>query len=161
MTLGLPLCAALIASTLHPAQTDPNPAARLPVTRSPVRDQPPAEVQLQMERFFLQLQNGEIKSAYESLLAGTDLQDRQTQLAELIEKTSAAIQEIGPMTGHELFDSRAAGSRLIAVTYFSFHDKKPLRWRFVFYAAQPDAWRLINHTVDDLIGEAFLLERDR
>lgn len=157
-TLPCGLAALLFLIPLAFAQNDPG--GRLAVTRNPIRDQPPPEVQLQMERFFLQLQNNEAKAAYESLLAGTELEDRQTQLNELIEKTTNAIKEIGPMTGHELFDSRAAGSRLIAVTYFSFHDKKPLRWRFVFYAAQPDTWRLINHSVDDLIGEAFLLERN-
>ncbi|GAB4246145.1 MAG: hypothetical protein OHK005_11880 [Candidatus Methylacidiphilales bacterium] len=156
--LGVVVCLASALSVS--AQTDPQNSGRLAITRSPIRDQPPPEIQLQMERFFLQLQNGEIQPAYEALLTGTDLEDRQAQLTELIEKTGAVMKEIGPMTGHELFDSRAAGSRLMAVTYFSFHQKKPLRWRFVFYAAQPDTWRLINHTVDDLIGEAFLLEQN-
>jgi hypothetical protein len=154
----------LAASALGQLEMEPDvvaPAApnRLNIPRTPVKDPPPPDVQVQMEKFFLSLQNNQTKEAYEALLTGSDLENKQLQLNELIEKTTRAIQEIGPMTAYELLDSRIAGTRLVSVTYFSYHDKKPLRWRFIFYASLPDQWRLINHSVDDLISEAFLRDR--
>lgn len=116
--------------------------------------QPPAPVQLRMEKFFLSIQNKQIQEAYNTLLADSELDSKEEQVRDLITKTSNVLAEIGPLTSYELYDNRTAGSRMIALIYFSYQSKKPLRWRFVFYAATPEQWRVINLSVDDLVAES-------
>jgi len=124
--------------------------------RDPIATQPPTPVQLRMEKFFLSIQNKQIQDAYSTLLADSELESKEVQIKDLITKTSNVLAEIGPVTYWEIYDNRNAGSRMMALTYFSYQDKKPLRWRFIFYAPTPEKWRVINLSVDDLVAESFL-----
>jgi len=145
---------ALPCAVTAQSQNPANKANLLP--RDASAKQPPASVQLRMEKFFLSIQNKQIQEAYTTLLSDSQLESKEEQVKELITKTSNVLAEIGPVTYWEIYDNRTAGSRMISLIYFSYQDKKPLRWRFIFYASTPDQWRVINLSVDDLVAESFL-----
>lgn len=151
--LGLLLAGAFCLAPMASAQSSISAKNNL-IPREASNKQPPAPVQLRMEKFFLAIQNKQIQEGYNTLLADSELDSKEEQVRDLISKTSNVLAEIGPLTSYELYDNRSAGSRMIALIYFSYQAKKPLRWRFVFYAATPEQWRVINLSVDDLVAES-------
>jgi hypothetical protein len=111
----------------------------------------PAQVAAQ---FFASLREGEIEQAYTALTKGSKIGDRPEELRLLKQKTKEAIEVFGVISGYELVENKAVGTRLIRSTYISLGKEFPLRWRFYFYKAD-SVWRLVDLRVDDKLTGIF------
>ncbi len=156
LALALP-CAAQAQSQSNLTPTPPN-GRLMPLAKNRSLEQPPPAVQVIVEKFFLGIQAGKVDESFKELFATSKLEDKQTQLTELVFKTEGVIKEIGQANGYELINNESISSRLLVLHYFTYHPDKPLRWRIIFYAGKPDEWRVINLTVDDLVSESALSE---
>jgi hypothetical protein len=153
----LVLTAPLAAQTQN-LTPEPSNGRLMPLAKNRSLEPPPPAVQMKVEKFFLGIQEGKIDDSFTDLFAGSKLTEKQDQLDNLVTKTKGVIKEIGPANGYELINNESISSRLLVLSYFSYHPEKPLRWRIIFYAGKPDEWRVINLTVDDLVSESALSE---
>lgn len=126
-------------------------------TQTPARE---ADTQLpqvpvaMLERFFALLSAGKLDQAYENLAKIIHIPGRPESAKEFKERTQAAIDNFGPVTGYEVVDSMALGKSLFRQTCVSLNEDSPLRWRFYFYRTGTD-WKLIDLRVDDGIVDLF------
>lgn len=157
---SLAIITALLAGAIFAAHAEVQPRQTPPslLPREPSTEAPPSDIQLRVERFFIALQNKEILAAFDDLLRGSEFSDQKELVEGFVQDTRKAIELYGDFVGHELFDNRPIGARLILLTYFSHLRKKPLRWRFVFYSPTGSEWSIINLRVDDLLDESILAE---
>lgn len=136
-----------------------NEAAAFLVPKERKYSDVPPDVQLQVERFFLTIQQKQVDKAFDDLLKDNDRLKRKYNVSEFVSKTKQALELYGDMSGYELFDSRLVSSRIVVLTYFIYLDAIPLRWKLVYYTpGRSDQWRLINLRVDDLLDESLLME---
>jgi len=104
--------------------------------------------------FFGALKAGRVDEAYDGLVKGTVIADRQKDVVALKAKTTEAIEGYGKIGGYELADERWVGNSLMRRTCISLGEVLPLRWRFYFYKAGAD-WKLVDLRVDDALVELF------
>lgn len=119
--------------------------------RVPNPVQPPAELRMPVEKFFLGLKSGESRKAYEDLVANTNLAERE-ELKVLINKTDQALALYGKVTSFEVYDNYSVGANLTVLTYLTHHQFQPLRWRLVYYRPEK-TWGLIDVRVDDQLED--------
>ncbi|HSI82151.1 MAG: hypothetical protein ACAI35_00650 [Candidatus Methylacidiphilales bacterium] len=112
---------------------------------------PPPEVAESINGFFAELKNGAAEKAYDVLLANTRIKERRDQVQALVSRTGQAMGLYGRVQNAEMYDNRRLGTRLIVLTYLSYSEIQPLRWRFVYY--KPGAtWIMINLDCDDKLS---------
>lgn len=159
--LTFPLLAA--SDSTAPA-TQPPPLVKLRDTvnlvlpRNPSNRPPPMIILQPVEKFFTTLQKNDVDGAFKDLLADADELRRKYDTNDFIERTKSAALMYGPISGFELYDNHAVGTRIIYLTYFVYHKAVPLRWRLVFYSADGASYKLINLSVDDLLDQSILTE---
>lgn len=107
-----------------------------------------------LERFFASLRDGRIDEAYNELAADSVFAAAPENFEELKERTRVAIDNFGPVLGHEVVAGARIGDRLFRQTCISLNEDLPLRWRFYFYRPG-DKWKIIDMRVDDGIVELF------
>lgn len=151
--LIMPLSAQEIEGPITPADT-----THLVLPRNPTNRQPPMEINLAIEKFFVSLQREKIDEAFTELLSNSHHVQKKYNVEEFINKTKQALTVYGKLNGYELYDNRAIGSRVLYLTYFVYLDTIPLRWRFVYYSGDGESWKLINLSVDDLLDQSLLAE---
>lgn len=145
-------------SAVDAGRLTPKSAVSLLLPRNPNNRQPPPEIGMQVEKFFVALSQDKVDEAFQFLLAKSEYIQKKYQVDEFIQKTKQAITVYGKLYGYELYDNKKVGSRLIVLTYFIYLKEVPLRWRLIYYAADSKNWRLINLSVDDLMDESLLAE---
>lgn len=134
-----------------------NPSLLL-LPKRPQNRQPPPEIGLQIEKFFVGVSQDRVDEAFQGLLAGSEYLQKKYQINDFIQKTKQAISIYGKLNGYELYDNKKVGSRLMVLTYFVYLKSTPLRWRLIYYAADSKNWQIINLSVDDLLDESLLAE---
>lgn len=107
-----------------------------------------------IDKFFGFLKQGKLDEAYADLSKIINIPGRPDSAKEFKERTQAAIDNFGPVTGYEVVDSMAVGKALHRQTCVSLNEDSPLRWRFYFYRTGGD-WKLIDLRVDDGIVDLF------
>jgi hypothetical protein len=107
-----------------------------------------------IDRFFTFLKEGKLDEAYSDLSKIINIPGRPESAKEFKERTQAAIDNFGPVTGYEVVDSMSVGKALHRQTCVSLNEDSPLRWRFYFYRSGGE-WKLIDLRVDDGIVDLF------
>jgi len=115
---------------------------------------PPEEIQKAITAFFNLLKQEKVDEAYQVVLANTKTKGREEEMKGLKKQTHDAIATYGPILGFELIEQRRVGMSLLQLTYLSWSENFPLRWRFTYYRPG-DKWRLLDIFVDDKVGELF------
>lgn len=131
----------------------PDPSAT-PLPAPTAADQSDGDPRVALERFFKSLREGRIDEAYEELAADSVFAAAPENFEELKQRTRAAIDNFGPVLGHEVVAGARIGDRLFRQTCISLNEDLPLRWRFYFYRPE-DKWKIIDMRVDDGIVELF------
>ena len=99
--------------------------------RNPSAKPPPAAVQKQLDAFFQGIQGGKIDESFRAMVANNPSLSDPAAVPEFVDNIRKGLEVFGPLQGVELYDQRPVGTRVIFLTYISFHTKKPLRCRFV------------------------------
>ena len=120
----------------------------------PLAMQPPKDLQLKIEKFFLGIESNRSTDAFAELVKDSPLQNSVEQLSAFATKTDEAVKGYGKMQYYELFDNRQICSKLRMLTYISCLEHKPLRWQFIFTTGKDGKWSLQNVRVDDQLDEA-------
>ena len=119
--------------------------------RNPINKPPPGAVQKQLEAFFAGIQSGKVDESFKALVANNPALSDPAAVPEFVGNIRKGLEVFGPIQGQELYDNRSVGSRILYITYISFHPKKPLRWQFVYYSPVGADWKLLNLRFDDTI----------
>jgi hypothetical protein len=137
-------------SSADAAPSPPRNIMPLSINHKPNPTNPPADIAVPIDKFFMGLKAGNYADSYETFLAGTRLGAQKEKMSVFISKTQDAFGIYGKLHDYEIFDNYSVGSNVLVLTYLSRHDLQPLRWRFVFY--RPDkSWTLINMGFDDVL----------
>jgi hypothetical protein len=134
-----------------PGSTTPLPTPP-PVAPPPISK--PGTAAETIDAFFLALKDEKVDAAYDALVKGTIIADRQEDVASLKDRTKHALDSYGPLTGYEVVDEQTVGTVLFRRTCLSFNSDLPLRWRFYFYKSNGN-WNLVDLRVDDGLVELF------
>ena len=124
--------------------------------RNPSAKPPPAPVQKQLDAFFQGVQGGKIDESFRALVANNPSLSDPAAVPEFVENIRKGLEVFGPLQGVELYDQRPVGTRVIYLTYISFHTKKPLRWQFVYYMPVGADWKLLNLRFDDTVEQSLI-----
>ena len=124
--------------------------------RNPNAKPPPAAVQKQLDAFFNGIQGGKIDESFRVLVASNPSLSDPAAVPEYVENIRKGLELFGPLQGVELYDQRPVGTRVIYLTYISFHAKKPLRWQFVYYLPVGADWKLLTLRFDDTVEQSLL-----
>jgi len=124
--------------------------------RNPNAKPPPAAVQKQLDAFFNGIQAGKIDESFRVLVASNPSLSDPAAVPEYVENIRKGLELFGPLQGVELYDQRPVGTRVIYLTYISFHAKKPLRWQFVYYLPVGADWKLLTLRFDDTVEQSLL-----
>jgi hypothetical protein len=124
--------------------------------RNPSTKPPPSAVQKQIEPFFIGVQAGKIDESFKTLVASNPTLSDPAAVPEFVGNIQKGIEVFGPLQGYELYDSKTVGSRVLYITYLSFHPRKPLRWQFVFYSPVGADWKLLNLRFDDTVEQSLI-----
>jgi len=125
-----------------PAEATPTPASKV--------EEPLAVVQ----KFFLAIKANQVEAAYEGLVRGTIIAEKQENVNDLKARTMQALDSYGAVAGFEVVDTMEVGQSLLRYTCISLNQDLPLRWRFYFYRTPP-GWKLVDLRVDDGLVELF------
>ena len=124
--------------------------ANLPAADPP----PPEELTQAVSKFYEALKKDKVEQAYDDLLKISKIKNSKEDVAKLKTNTREALTSFGPLLGFELLEHKRMGFSLMQLIYFSWHEERPLRWRFTFYRPK-DKWRLVNIQLDDQAIEFF------
>ena len=124
--------------------------------RNPINKPPPGAVQKQLEAFFAGIQSGKVDESFKALVANNPALSDPAAVPEFVGNIRKGLEVFGPIQGQELYDNRSVGSRILYITYISFHPKKPLRWQFVYYSPVGADWKLLNLRFDDTIEQSLI-----
>ena len=124
--------------------------------RNPSAKPPPATVQKQLDAFFQGVQAGKIDESFRAIVANNPSLSDPAAVPEFVENIRKGLEVFGPLQGVELYDQRPVGTRVIYLTYISFHTKKPLRWQFVYYMPVGADWKLLNLRFDDTVEQSLI-----
>ncbi|NJK90528.1 MAG: hypothetical protein HC904_01070 [Blastochloris sp.] len=125
----------------------------MPAQPNPVN--PPKEVALKIEKFFITIQSNRSPDAFKELLTGSSIDSTGPNVDGFVQRTEKAIKEYGAMKNYELFDHRPLTPEFSLLIYFSHLETEPLRWHF-YFETKGEAWKLINLRVDDSLDEGIL-----
>lgn len=155
----------LITTSLWSAPPTKNPDTNFPkvstlipqlLPRNPSNKPPPVAVQKQLEAFFQGVQAGKIEDCFKALVASNPTLSDPAAVPEFVGNIRKGLEVFGPLQGYELYDTRTVGTRVVYITYLSYHPKKPLRWQFVFYTPIGADWKLLNLRFDDTIEQSLI-----
>lgn len=125
----------------------------------PNRERPPKEVEANMGTFFLQIQAGQVQTAFTDLLKGSKIKNQDKYVPAFAQRLTEAMTEYGQPVQYELHDHLKAGKQIRLLTYFIYLKSEPLRCQLVYELSGPEKtakWSLINLRIDDLLDEAIL-----
>ena len=103
--------------------------------------------------FFESLSLEKSPEAFQELLAGSALLNREDDLRQLVAQTAQLPTKYGRYRGAEQIGARRVGQDLVLLRYLGKHDQCPVVWTFVFYRppppagktpAEPEAWRIVS-----------------
>jgi hypothetical protein len=146
----------LLPLTPLPAQPAPSPFRPIePVkargnTTSIDEAQIPGKIRDRVQTFFATLTTQSVEQAFFKLFDGTQFMDQKNAIDSFSNATRGSIEAYGKVKYHDLFETRKVGERIIIVSYIVEHEKRPIRWRFLFYSPVGNEWTLANLKVDDL-----------
>ncbi|MDR1304931.1 MAG: hypothetical protein LBK76_06870 [Verrucomicrobiales bacterium] len=132
-----------LAATALPAQTAVGRLKAAPI------DSAPQQIARQIGLFYTNLQNHNIRHAYDELFKDTGRATDRELIDTLVRMTEDTVAKYGNLDSYELTDARAYGSRLLNIVCLTRHQDKFYRWQFVYQSADGDRWRLNNLAVDD------------
>ena len=124
--------------------------------RNPSAKPPPGTVQKQLDAFFQGVQAGKIDESFRAIVANNPSLSDPAAVPEFVDNIRKGLEVFGPLQGVELYDQRPVGTRVIYLTYISFHTKKPLRWQFVYYMPVGADWKLLNLRFDDTVEQSLI-----
>ena len=145
----------ILTSSLLAAPASKGPDTNIPkvstlipqlLPRNPSNKPPPAPVQKQLEAFFQGVQAGKVEECFKTLVASNPTLSDPAAVPEFVGNIRKGLEVFGPLQGYELYDQRTVGSRVVYITYLSYHPKKPLRWQFVFYTPIGADWQPVSYT---------------
>lgn len=110
----------------------------------------PTKVQDRLNLFFTTLISQTPDQAFFKLFDGTKFADEKKVIDSFGNATRGSIEAYGKVKYYDLFEVRKVGERLLLVSYVVEHEKKPVRWRFLFYSPIGNEWTLSNLKADDL-----------
>ena len=152
----------ILTTSLLAAPASKGPSTNMPkvstlipqlLPRNPSNKPPPAPVQKQLEAFFQGVQAGKVEECFKTLVASNPTLSDPAAVPEFVGK---GLEVFGPLQGYELYDQRTVGTRVVYITYLSYHPKKPLRWQFVFYTPIGADWKLLNLRFDDTVEQSLI-----
>ncbi|MDR2463191.1 MAG: hypothetical protein LBD30_05375 [Verrucomicrobiales bacterium] len=114
----------------------------------------PRQITRQIGLFYTNLQNNNVRHAYDELFKGTRQASNPELVSDLVRMTEDTVAKYGNLDTSELLETRAYGTRLLNVSFLTRHQDKFYRWQFIYQSADGEDWRLNNMAVDDL--RAFL-----
>jgi hypothetical protein len=135
----------LLAATSLSAQTS---AGRLKPALA--NDALPLPIAKQIGLFFTNIQNNNVRHAYDELFKGTRQAADTELITDFVTMTNNTVTKFGNIDSYELIDTRSFGSRLLNVSYLTRHRDKFYRWQFICQSANGNDWLLTNMGVDDM-----------
>ncbi len=147
-----------VPASKSPSTNVPKVTTLIPqlLPRNPSNKPPPAPVQKQLEAFFQGVQAGKVEECFKTLVASNPTLSDPAAVPEFVGNIRKGLEVFGPLQGYELYDQRTVGTRVIYITYLSYHPKKPLRWQFVFYTPIGADWKLLNLRFDDTVEQSLI-----
>jgi hypothetical protein len=130
----------------NPPASNVNPVFKLN-RREPKPTPFPEEIRAQIQLFLQGLTRGpeNFRIAFTQLLEGSRLGERKENVGMFTEKTQELVRLFGKVVDFEHFDTQKVGTRMLVLTYVTWHELYPVQWRFVYY--RPGSkWKLIDLT---------------
>ena len=112
------------------------------------------EIRERLEGYFVALEDGKVRTAFEQLLKGSAIGEEQGNLEALIERTNEVLTRFGEVEDHELMKAKRRGSRLVAYTYLSHGEVFPLQWEIFCYRGSK-GWQILDITVNNDLVRIF------
>lgn len=131
----------------------PAPGGATP-SKAPPAAKPALEPTEVLRQFFEDLKADKLDAAYQGLVKNTIISERAENIDQLKAKTRQALDNFGPVKGHEVVETLQVGNSLFRFTCLSLNEDVPLRWRFYFYRSGTQ-WKIIDLRVDDGIADLF------
>lgn|SRR5574344_1514811 len=131
------------------AQTDETAAPRLQKSQAQFVNVP-KELPTRIEKFFSILHENSVQKAFDALLEGSLLKNREEQVAKLVEQTKQAIVLYGKSENGEPVSSEVATPSLIRLRYIGLNQNFPMRWIFTFYNSPRFGWMVVDVKLDDM-----------
>ena len=146
VTLGLTLAAILLVAD-HAALAQESPAESDPVL---------VALDARVSQFLEGVSMNQAQSAYQELLAGSQLLKQTEALKELVDKTGGLEKKYGKYRAFEQIAAKRIGSDLVLLKYLYKCENSPVVWYFTFYrtpapgesSADSAAWRVITVRFD-------------
>lgn len=110
----------------------------------------PPKVDERLRLFFSTLASQTVEQAFFKLFEGTQFAQEKDAIDSFTKATRDAINAYGKIKYFDLFETRRIGERMILVSEIAEHERRVVRWRFLFYSPIGNEWSLINLKVDDL-----------
>ena len=147
LTIGLILFPILLA----PARSAPGQELA-----AAVEDKVLVAVDARVSQFLEGVSIGQAQSAYQELLAGSQLLKQSDALKALIEKTGALEKKYGRYRAFEQIAAKRVGNDLVLLKYLYKCENFPVVWYFTFYRtpspgeppAESGQWRVITVRFD-------------
>ncbi len=114
---------------------------------------PADEIKKQVDQFFDLLKKDQVSSAFDGILANTKVKDRESEVTDLKSKTTTLLADFGKVLGYELYESKFYSSRYLVLSYISYSENYPIRWKLTYYKPQ-GVWRLIDIRADTRVEDA-------
>jgi len=99
-----------------------------------------AGVDLKMEPFFRALQSGDATGAYRDLFAGTLVESKTTEIAQLASQTTFITTTYGAISGWEVMSSECVTPDFCKVRYIIRADKGPIGFWAYMYRQSSGEW---------------------
>ena len=126
--------------------------------RNPNAKPPPAAVQKKLDAFFSGVQAGKVDDSFRTLVSSNSSLSDPASVQDFVGQIRKGLEVFGPLQGAEVYDQRPVGTRVVYLTYISFHPRKPLRWQFVYYLPVGGDWKLLNLRFDDAVEQSLIPE---
>jgi len=161
--LMLLLAVATVSAAKEKEKTTDNPPpvnTLIPqlLPRNPNAKPPPAAVQKKLDAFFSGVQAGKVDDSFRTLVSSNSSLSDPASVQDFVGQIRKGLEVFGPLQGAEVYDQRPVGTRVVYLTYISFHPRKPLRWQFVYYLPVGGDWKLLNLRFDDAVEQSLIPE---
>lgn len=110
----------------------------------------PKEVKSSLNNFFEEIEDGNVKEAFDDFLKDSPIKNNTEDVNSLINQTERSIKIYGKFNESEFVNGHFASKSYIRLRYLGLYDKYPMRWIFTFYNSPKMGWIVTNIKLDDL-----------
>ena len=131
------------------SQVQVNLSDRTAVSGSDVLPGVPDVLKEKMNRFFTNLIQTEVDTAFSILLENSRLTEKKDQLKALIKQTQLANDRHGDIRDYEAVNSEFVTESYLRLRYIALHKYAPMRGIFTYYKSPEKGWIVVNVKFDE------------